>query len=81
MGGELPNIFHTLGHKPLQRFDYWHDVLCSRFVPAKSVNECERDFDATLTTPDGGSDRDQQTDRACAQMETDGETYLIRCNL
>jgi AraC-like DNA-binding protein len=32
------------------RFGYWHDVVCGRFVPASSLDKSQNDFDASLVT-------------------------------
>jgi AraC-like DNA-binding protein len=32
------------------RFGYWHDVVCGRFVPATSLDKSQSDFDASLVT-------------------------------
>lgn len=33
-----------------ERFEYWHDVVCQRFVSADSMNENINNFDAELTS-------------------------------
>lgn len=43
-------IFDTRVVRPEERFAYWRDVVCDRFVPAASVNRSQGPFDARLTS-------------------------------
>jgi AraC-like DNA-binding protein len=42
--------FDTTIVPPSDRFGYWHDVVCGRFVPASSLDKSQNDFDASLVT-------------------------------
>lgn len=38
-----------------ERFDYWHDAVCSQFVSANSRVKCRKDFGACLVTRNVGA--------------------------
>ncbi len=42
--------FDTARVAAKERFGYWHDVVCNRFVPASSLDKSQDRFDACLTT-------------------------------
>ena len=42
--------FDTTSVVARERFGYWHEVVCDRFVPASSLDKSQDDFDASLTT-------------------------------
>jgi AraC-like DNA-binding protein len=42
--------FDTTNVVPSERFGYWHEVVCDRFVPASSLDKSQDDFDASLAT-------------------------------
>ncbi|WP_455924423.1 hypothetical protein [Pseudomonas putida] len=48
-------ILYTLDKlKAKERFDYWHDVVCSTYAPAESRKLVEGTFDGSLNVKDMG---------------------------
>lgn len=76
--------YRTSSVPPKERFEYWHEVVCKRFVSADSVHEETRLFDAALTTGSLGRLEISEMDapshswsRRLKHIRSDGEEHYL----